>query len=106
MFLKFNTLVFISILLANVPSVNSILAEGPIYQIPNTNPTPSLVPVFRCSFDDKWTGNYNYDVKWEIDGDEIKTYLNVSVMNINKTFLRDSDWTDTHNMNMVVRVKK
>ncbi|XP_063435757.1 von Willebrand factor D and EGF domain-containing protein-like [Mytilus trossulus] len=87
----------------NVPSVNSILAEGPIYQIPNTNPTPSLVPVFICSFEDKWTGKYNYDVKWEIDGDEIKTYLNVSVMNINTTFLRDSDWTDTHNMNMVVR---
>ncbi|XP_071168616.1 uncharacterized protein [Mytilus edulis] len=87
----------------NVPSVNSILAEGPIYPIPNTNPTPSLVPVFRCSFDDKWTGKYNYDVKWEIDEDEIKTYLNVSLMNINTTFLRDSDWTDTHTMNMVVR---
>ncbi|VDI32278.1 Hypothetical predicted protein, partial [Mytilus galloprovincialis] len=87
----------------NVPFVNSILTEGPIYPIQNTIPTPSLVPVFRCSFDDKWTGRYNYDVKWEIDEDEIKTYLNVSVMNINTTFLRDSDWTDTHNMNMVVR---
>jgi hypothetical protein len=34
------------------PTVESVLIDGPAYQIPNVESTPSLLPVFKCNFDD------------------------------------------------------
>lgn len=44
------------------------------------------------------------DIKWSINGDDIITYTNVSFTDINvTTILRDTDWIDTHQMNMEVK---
>ncbi|XP_071168610.1 von Willebrand factor D and EGF domain-containing protein-like [Mytilus edulis] len=89
---------------SSVPSVESALIDGQIYPIPNLEPTPSLQPVFRCVVDDTWYGNYTMDIKWSINGDDIITYTNVSFTDINvTTILRDTDWIDTHQMNMEVQ---
>jgi hypothetical protein len=44
------------------PTVESVLIDGPAYQIPNVESTPSLLPVFKCNFDDVSDGNYLLDV--------------------------------------------
>ncbi|XP_063435756.1 von Willebrand factor D and EGF domain-containing protein-like [Mytilus trossulus] len=44
------------------------------------------------------------DIKWTIDGDHIITYTNVSFTDINvTTILRETDWIDTHQMNMEIQ---
>jgi hypothetical protein len=44
------------------PTVASVLIDGPAYQILNLESTPSLLPVFKCNFDDVSDGTYVYDV--------------------------------------------
>lgn len=41
-----------------LPEVESILIDGPKFDIPNYPPTPSLIPVFRCKFEDISNGTY------------------------------------------------
>jgi hypothetical protein len=84
------------------PTVESVLIEGPTYQIPNVESTPSLLPVFKCNFDDVSDGNYVYDVYWYINGNSVTSYKNVPYSKISTTVLRGSDWRHSYNMNMEV----
>jgi hypothetical protein len=71
-------------------------------QIPNLESTPSLLPVFKCNFDDVSDGTYVYDVYWYINGNNVTSYKNVPFSNIGTTVLRGSDWKHSYNMNMEV----
>jgi hypothetical protein len=51
--------------------------DGPAYQIPNVESTPSLLPVFKCNFDDVSDGTYVYDVYWYINGNNVTSYKNI-----------------------------
>ena len=84
------------------PTVESVLIEGPTYQIPNVESTQSLLPVFRCNFDDVSDGTYAYDVYWYINGNSLTAYKNIAISNIDTTVLRGSDWTHSYTMNMEV----
>jgi hypothetical protein len=84
------------------PTVESVLIDGPAYDIPNVESTPSLLPVFRCNFDDVSDGTYAYDVYWYINRNSVTFYKNIPYSNINTTVLRGSDWTHSYNMNMEV----
>ena len=84
------------------PTVESVLIDGPAYQIPNVDSTPSLLPVFKCNFDDIPHVTYVYDVYWYINGNNVTSYRNISYSNISTTVLRGSDWTHSYNMNMEV----
>ena len=53
------------------PTVVSLLIDGPAYQIPNVESTPSLLPVFKCNFDDIPNVTYVYDVYWYINGNNV-----------------------------------
>ena len=88
------------------PTVESVLIDGPTYQIPNAESTPSLLPVFRCNFDDVSDGTYAYDVYWYINGNSLTAYKNCAFSNIDTTVLRGSDWTHSYNMNMEVALFK
>jgi hypothetical protein len=63
---------------------------------------PSLLPVFKCNFDDVSDGNYVYDVYWYINGNSVTSYKNVPYSKISTTVLRGSDWRHSYNMNMEV----
>ena len=84
------------------PTVESVLIDGPAYQIPNVESTPSLLPVFKCNFDDVSDGNYVYDVYWYINGNNVTSYKHIPFSNIGTTVLRGSDWKHSYNMNMEV----
>ena len=84
------------------PTVASVLIDGPAYQILNLESTPSLLPVFKCNFDNVSDGNYVYDVYWYINGNNVTSYKNVPFSNIGTTVLKGSDWKHSYNMNMEV----
>ncbi|XP_052073689.1 von Willebrand factor D and EGF domain-containing protein-like isoform X2 [Mytilus californianus] len=85
-----------------LPEVESILIDGPKFNIPNYTPTPSLIPVFRCKFEDISNGTYVYDVNWYINGHNLTMYKNMEFDNINSTYLMSSDWREKYQMNMEV----
>ena len=82
--------------------VEADLFEGQSFQIGAYEPTPSLLPIFRCKFNDISNGTYVYDVHWFINGESIITKKNVAYSEIDLTILKGSDWIRTHKMNMVV----
>ena len=84
------------------PTVASVLIDGPAYQIPNVESTPSLLPVFKCNFDDIGNVTFVYDVYWYINGNSVTSYRNISYSNISTTVFKGSDWTHSYNMNMEV----
>ena len=86
------------------PTVESVLIEGPVYDIPNVESTPSLLPVFKCNVDDFLDGTYVYDVHWYINRNNVAKYKNILFSNIDKTVLRSSNWTHSYNMNMEVTI--
>lgn len=84
--------------------VEPILIEGEIYDaIPLIPKTPSLLPVFRCKFDEVLEGSYVYDIYWYINGDFIKKLINISYTQVNTTDMTYTDWNITHHLNMKVR---
>ncbi|CAG2226665.1 unnamed protein product [Mytilus edulis] len=82
------------------PKVEPLLINGPTFNIPNYSPTPSLLPVFRCRFNDIANGTYVYDVYWYINGHNVTMFKNIEFHDINITFLRTSDWINEYQMNM------
>jgi hypothetical protein len=84
------------------PVVESVLIDGPAYQIPKVESTPSLLPVFKCNFNDIPNVTYAYDVYWYINGNNVTSYRSISYNNISTTVLRSSDWTHSYHMNMEV----
>lgn len=87
--------------------VEPILIEGEIYDAIPLNPkTPSLLPVFRCKFDEVSEGNYVYDIYWYINGDFIKKLINISYTQVNTTDMTYADWRNTHHLNMKVSFYK
>jgi hypothetical protein len=58
------------------------------YQIPNVESTPSLLPVFKCNFDDIPHVTYVYDVYWYINGNNVTSYRNISYSNISTTVFK------------------
>ncbi|CAC5367711.1 unnamed protein product [Mytilus coruscus] len=82
--------------------VVSELIQHRSFPIPGYDPTPSLVPVFRCKFDDVSNSSFLYDIHWFINGDNVTRHLNMAFEDINSTILRDTDWNKLYNMNMMV----
>ena len=82
--------------------MESVLIDGPAYNISNFESTPSLLPVFKCNFDDFPNVTYAYDVYWYINGNNVTSYRNISYSNISTTVFKGSDWTHSYNMNMEV----
>lgn len=73
-----------------------------MYNIPNYDPTPSLISAFKCNVGNTM-GNYVYDIYWYINGNSVKLIKNVPYDDINSV-LKDSDWTDHYHMNMDVSI--
>ncbi|CAC5411161.1 unnamed protein product [Mytilus coruscus] len=84
-------------------AVQTELLEGSSFQIPGYNPTPSLLPVFRCKFAEGSNETYIYDIFWYINGIEITSYINIPMQDINKTILKHTYWIDSYKMNMEVQ---
>ncbi|CAC5411168.1 unnamed protein product [Mytilus coruscus] len=84
-------------------AVQAELMEGSSFQIPGYDPTPSLLPVFRCKFEKVSNGTYIYDIFWYINGIEIISYFNIPVDDINMTVLIHTYWIDEYKMNMEVQ---
>ncbi|XP_071174260.1 von Willebrand factor D and EGF domain-containing protein-like [Mytilus edulis] len=84
--------------------VEALLTEGEIVPIPVVDPTPSLIPIFKCQFEDKSNGSYAYDVYWLICGNVIKYNTNLLFKDITDAIiLKETDWHDKHKMNMEVK---
>ncbi|XP_063442416.1 von Willebrand factor D and EGF domain-containing protein-like [Mytilus trossulus] len=84
--------------------VEALLTEGEIIQIPNLDPKPSLIPIFKCEFDDQSNGTYFYDVYWLICGNVIKKNTNLLFKDItNAIVLKETDWHGKYKMNMEVK---
>ncbi|VDI77544.1 Hypothetical predicted protein, partial [Mytilus galloprovincialis] len=81
-------------------AVQAELFEGSSLPIPGYDPTPSLLPIFRCKFDEQPNGTYIYDIYWYINEFEIKSYTNIPMKDMNTTLLKHTDWIDTNTMNM------
>ncbi|CAC5402534.1 LRP5_6 [Mytilus coruscus] len=86
-----------------LPMIEPILIEGETFDFIPFNPkTPSLLPVFRCTFDEVPEESYVYDIYWHINGEFVKNITNISYSQVNTTDLKDSDWRNTHHLNMKV----
>ena len=83
-------------------SVEADLMEGLSFPVPGYDPTPSLVPIFKCIFDQNINTSYVFDVHWYINGDNITLFKNVPYDYINTTAMKETDWINTHKMNMEV----
>ncbi|XP_063440468.1 uncharacterized protein LOC134721412 [Mytilus trossulus] len=84
--------------------VEALLTEGEIIPIPFVDPTPSLIPIFKCQFEDQSSGSYAYDVYWLICGNVIKYNTNLLFKDIeDATNLKETDWHDKYKMNMEVK---
>ncbi|OPL22093.1 hypothetical protein AM593_09641, partial [Mytilus galloprovincialis] len=84
--------------------VEALLTEGEIIPIPILEPKPSLIPIFKCEFDDQSNGTYAYDVYWLICGNVIKNNKNLLFKDIaNAIVLKETDWHDKYKMNMEVK---
>ncbi|XP_063442417.1 von Willebrand factor D and EGF domain-containing protein-like [Mytilus trossulus] len=84
--------------------VEALLTEGEIFPIPNVDPTPSLIPIFKCVFEDQSNETYFYDVYWLICGNVIKNNNNLLFKNITDAIvLKEMDWHDKYKMNMEVK---
>lgn len=95
--------------LANYPTdtvtveVEALLTEGEIIPIPIVDPKPSLIPIFKCQFEDQSNGSYAYDVYWLICGNVIKYNTNLMFKDIaDAIVLKETDWHDRYKMNMEV----
>ncbi|CAG2192071.1 unnamed protein product [Mytilus edulis] len=84
-------------------AVQTELLEGSSLPIPGYDPTPSLLPVFRCKFDEEPNGTYIYDIYWYINEFKITSYTNIPMKDINITLLKHTDWIDSYKMNMEVQ---
>ncbi|VDI79905.1 Hypothetical predicted protein [Mytilus galloprovincialis] len=84
-------------------AVQTELLEGSSLPIPGYDPTPSLLPVFRCKFDIEPNGTYIYDIYWYINEFKITSYTNIPMKDINITLLKHTDWIDSYKMNMEVQ---
>lgn len=83
--------------------VKAVLTEGESFKIGNYEPTPSLIPIFKCEFDDKSIGTYGYDVYWYICAKHVKNSTNLLFEDIDDTVvLREADWIGKYKMNMEV----
>lgn len=85
-------------------AVQAELLEGSSFQIPGYDPTPSLLPVFRCKFDGGLHETYIYDIVWYINGNITTSYANISKEGITNTLLKHTDWIDDYKMNMEVYI--
>lgn len=83
--------------------VKAVLAKGESFQRKNYYPTPSLIPIFKCEFEDKSNGTYGYDVYWYICGKIVKNMTNLLFKDIDDAVvLEETDWLGTYKMNMQV----
>ncbi|CAC5386360.1 unnamed protein product [Mytilus coruscus] len=84
--------------------VKALLTEGEIFPISNLDPTPSLIPIFKCVFEDQSNGTYAYDVYWLICGNVIKNKNNLLFKDIaDAIVLKEMDWHGNYKMNMEVK---
>ncbi|CAC5411156.1 unnamed protein product [Mytilus coruscus] len=87
--------------LTHVPvAVQAELLEGRSFQIPGYDPTPSLLPVFRCKFDEGSNETCIYDIYWYMNGFKITSYTNIPMKDMNTILLKHTDWIDRYKMNM------
>ncbi|XP_063442414.1 uncharacterized protein LOC134722722 [Mytilus trossulus] len=86
--------------------VKAVLTEGESFKIGNYDPTPSLIPIFKCEFEDISNGTYGYDVYWYICANEVKNSTNLLFKDIDEAVvLRETDWIGKYRMNMQIRCK-
>ncbi|CAG2249638.1 unnamed protein product [Mytilus edulis] len=84
-------------------AVQAELFEGLSLPIPGYDPTPSVLPVFRCKLDGVANETFIYDIYWYINGFKIKLYTNIAMKDMNSTLLKHTDWIDSYKMNMEVQ---
>ncbi|CAG2226577.1 unnamed protein product [Mytilus edulis] len=83
--------------------VKAVLTEDASFKIGDNDPTPSLIPIFKCEFEDKSNGIhiYSYDVYWYICANIVKKSSNLLFKNIHDAVvLKQSDWIGKYHMNM------
>ena len=80
------------------------MIDGPAYQIPNVESTPSLLPVCKCNVNGVSDETYVYEVYWEINGNSVTSYKNIPFSNIGTIVLRGSDLKHSYNVNMEVTI--
>ncbi|VDI39774.1 Hypothetical predicted protein [Mytilus galloprovincialis] len=84
--------------------VKAVLTEGESFKIGNYDQTPSLIPIFKCEFEDKSNGTYGYDVYWYICANVVKNSTNLLFKDIDEAVvLRETDWIGKYRMNMQIR---
>ncbi|XP_052063299.1 von Willebrand factor D and EGF domain-containing protein-like [Mytilus californianus] len=84
--------------------VKAVLIEGESFKIGNYDPTPSLIPIFKCEFEDKSNGTYGYDVYWYICANTVKNNTNLLFKDIDEAVvLREADWIGKYRMNMEIK---
>ncbi|XP_076109570.1 uncharacterized protein LOC143078599 [Mytilus galloprovincialis] len=84
--------------------VKAVLTEGESFKIADYEPTPSLIPIFKCEFDDKSNGTYGYDVYWYICAKHVKNSTNLLFKDIDDAVvLREADWIGKYKMNMEIK---
>ncbi|XP_071151614.1 von Willebrand factor D and EGF domain-containing protein-like, partial [Mytilus edulis] len=84
--------------------VKAVLTEGESFEVGPYEPTPSLIPIFKCEFDDKPNGTYGYDVYWYICAKHVKNSTNLLFKDIDDAVvLREADWIGKYKMNMEIK---
>ncbi|CAG2226669.1 unnamed protein product [Mytilus edulis] len=84
------------------PEVEVILVEGPVYNVPNYEPTPSLSSAFQCSFEVEQQDSFVYDIYWYINGNSVTVFKDIPNNDLRGTILKDKDWKGKYQMNMDV----
>ncbi|XP_071142810.1 von Willebrand factor D and EGF domain-containing protein-like [Mytilus edulis] len=84
------------------PEVEVILVEGPVYNVPNYEPTPSLSSTFQCSFEVEQQDSFVYDIYWYINGNSVTVFKDIPNNDLRGTILKDKDWKGKYQMNMDV----
>lgn len=97
----FSSASFPNVLLS--PLVKGVLIDGPMYNISNYDPTPSLASAFECHLGELHDTSYVYDIYWYINGNNVKVIKNIPHDDING-FMKDSDWKGLYYMNMDVSI--
>lgn len=84
------------------PEVEVILVKGPVYNVPNYEPTPSLSSAFRCSFEVEQQDSFVYDIYWYINENSVTVFKDIPNNDLRGTILKDNDWKGKYQMNMDV----